>query len=367
MSLQTKIKNQLTRTRDEFRLHSSAFTAAVSGDRRPRVLFFPSGRAEGASLLRAYDLANALQRKGWLAKAVPAGLKLAGRARVVSAFRPHLLVFQQCRHVLNSPDYSFGKPFVLDTDDADFYLEIPGLAERLEKTSRAAAGVMAGGRFLRDWHAERNPRTEIIWTGTPITEGQRAGHWERQDDGPPILAWAQAKPLDYGEELIFVQQLSHRLHARDVRFRLRLYGVSGDDEAVKLRSLFGPQIDLDLLPPLPYDDFLQSLRQVSVGLSPIAQTTPFSRGKSFGKILGYLDAHVPVIASDAADHALFFSEDTGVVSNDVAVWEDAAARLLTDPDARSAMANSAFARFQDELSIDAAAAKTDRFLRSLLK
>lgn len=194
MSLQTKINNQLTRTRDEFRLHFSAFTAAVASDRRPRILFFPSGQAEGASLLRAYDLADALQRKGWNAKAVPAGLKLAGRARVVAAFRPHLLVFQQCRHILNSADYSFGKPFVLDTDDADFYLKIPGLAERLEKTSRAAAGVMAGGRFLRDWHAKRNPRTEIIWTGTPITDGQRPGHWERQDDGPPILAWAQAKP-----------------------------------------------------------------------------------------------------------------------------------------------------------------------------
>ena len=366
MGLQDKIRNQLTRSTDEFRLHRDAIRHRFGGSDTPKVLFFPSGQPEGASLLRAYNMADALSRLGWAAMTVPATLKLSGRKRVIRGFRPDLLVFQQCRHALNGPDHAFGVPFVLDTDDADFYLAIPGLAERLEKTSRGAAGVMTGGRFLNDWHAARNANAEIIWTGTPISKGTRPDHHQRQNQGSPILAWAQAKPLDYRQELDFVVQLAQRLQARNVAFTLRLYGIASDRDAAELRSRFGPDVTLDLVPPLPYDEFLQSLQQVAVGLSPIISTTPFSRGKSFGKILGYLDANVPVIASDEADHSLFFTSQTGVVSNDIGVWEQAAATLLADPRARQSMADAAFVRFREQLSIDAAAAKADRFLRRLL-
>ena len=112
--------------------------------------------------------------------------------------------------------------------------------------------------------------------------------------------------------------------------------------------------------------FLASLRDVAVGLSPIVAASPFSQGKSFGKILGYLDAGVPVIASDEADHALFFTAESGVVSNDPAVWEAAVARLLDDGAARAAMAGAARADMQRRLSVAAAAARLDGVLRGLL-
>ena len=366
LDLRAKIKNQLVRSGDELRLHRGAILARLFGNAAPRVMFFPSGAAEGASLLRAYNLASALAEKGWQTQTVPASLGLSGRRRVIRSFRPNLIVFQQCRHALNSADHAFGTPFVLDTDDADFYLTVPGLAERLERTSRAASGIMAGSRFLQKWHATRNANTEIIWTGTPITEGKRTDHWQRQNDGLPILAWAQAEPLGYTEELDFVVDLACRLRRRDVSFQLRLYGIANEQDAAALRSRFASDVALDLIPPLPYDQFLRSLQEVAVGLSPIIATTPFSRGKSFGKILGYLDANVPVIASDEADHAVFFTAETGVVSNDAAVWEDAAVRLLADPDKREEMAQAAFVRFREELSIEAASERTDRFLRGLL-
>lgn len=367
-----RLYNQLRRSRDEFDLHRSGLAGWIAGDARPGVLFFPSAAPEGASLLRAYRLAEALAGLGWRTGCVPAGLKLGGRARVVRSFRPDLLVFQQCRSALNDAAHAFGIPFVLDTDDADFYLPVPGLPERLDRTSRAAAGVMAGSRFLRDWHVERNPRTEIVWTGTPISQGARPAHRSRLSDGLPILAWAQAKPLDYARELDFVLELAARLQQRAAAgtgpaFRLRFYGVSTAEEAQMLHARVAPGIVLDLVAPLDYDAFLQSLRDVAVGLSPVMVSTPFSRGKSFGKILGYLDAQVPVIASDEADHALFFNAGTGIISNDPSVWEEGAVRLLADPEARDAMAKAAFEGFQQQLSLAAAAAKTDRFLRDVLR
>ncbi|MEY8842268.1 hypothetical protein AB9K41_24835, partial [Cribrihabitans sp. XS_ASV171] len=59
---------------------------------------------------------------------------------------------------------------------------------------------------------------------------------------------------------------------------------------------------MELKPFMSYDEFLASLRDVAVGLSPVHPDSDFSKGKSFGKILAYLDAKVPVICSEAVDH-----------------------------------------------------------------
>lgn len=293
-------------------------------------------------------------------------VKLSGRKRIIRCYRPDLLVFQQCRHSLNDGDLRYGVPYVLDTDDADFYLTIPDLPERLERTSRHAAGIMAGSRFLRDWHSQRNPNTTVIWTGTRVSSVPQPRHPDRQSGNLPILAWAQAKPLDYHEELDLVLRLVAELQKRRTSFTLRLYGVAGPQDAERLKQRVPQAVRLELIPPMTYDDFLASLRDVAVGLSPIISASPFSRGKSFGKILGYLDARVPVIASDEGDHALFFDGRNGVVSNNLDEWAETASRWLRDPEERQQVSDAAFVDFQRRLSLDAAAARTDTFLRSII-
>ncbi|WP_207099651.1 glycosyltransferase family protein [Paracoccus shandongensis] len=348
----------------ETRIHCRSLLDRFTASRRPRVLFFPSSPPEAASLLRAYNMATALTDLGWRADCVSPLVRRGGRMRLIRAFRPNLLVFQQCRHPLNAAEHARGIPYVLDTDDADFYLEVPGLKDRLERTSRQAAGVIAGSRFLRDWHAARCARTTVIWTGTPMSDGPRPDHRERGE--PPVLAWAQAKPLDYKQELDFVLDLAGRLQDCGIVFTLRFYGVASEGEAAELRRRLPAGIPIQTMPPLPYEEFLRSLREVSVGLSPIMAVSPFSRGKSFGKILAYLDAKVPVITSREADHALFFTPDSGIVSNDMDVWVEGAGRLLRDPAARQAMADAAFDDFRNRLSLASAAALTDAFLRNVI-
>ena len=71
-----------------------------------------------------------------------------------------------------------------------------------------------------------------------------------------------------------------------------------------------------------YGKYLASFDEVFLGLAPLCPETPFSRGKSFGKILAYLDAHVPVVASDACKHGFFFTPAPGVVSNEMNEWLD---------------------------------------------
>ena len=94
--------------------------------------------------------------------------------------------------------------------------------------------------------------------------------------------------------------------------------------------------------------------------------SPFSRGKSFGKILGYLDAKTPAICSDEVDHALFFDAGQGIVSNDVNVWEAAICDWIAAPHLRQGIADNAFKAFEDRLSVATSSRFVDGFLRELL-
>jgi hypothetical protein len=326
---------------------------------RPRLAILPSSSREGASLLRGWNMAAALRAHGWTTLCLPAQLEASQRARLLARFDPDLMLYQTARHALNDDAHAAGRRFVLDLDDADFL--DPAMQPRLDRTAAAAAGVIAGSRFVRDWAAGLNPRTAVVWTGTPVSPGPRPPHAARA----PVLAWAQASPQGYPAELDFVTRLHARLRAQGTPFRLRLYGIATPADRAAMVARFGTDT-IQTLPPMGYDAFLASLREVAVGLSPIVAASAFSRGKSFGKILGYLDARVPVIASDEADHALFFTPDSGVVTNDPDRWLSEAAALLADPARRERMAAAAFAALTTRLSVSAAAAETDRFLRRLL-
>lgn len=327
----------------------------------PRLAVFPSGTNYSSGDLRGRLLGQELRKHGWSTMVVPVQLEAFRRKRLLRLFRPDLLLFQTCRHSLNDPDHAFGYPWVLDLDDADFHDD--RARDRLERTAAGAVAVIAGSRYICDWARNFNSNARVIWTGTPRSGGTVPDHSVR----PPVVAWAQGSPLGYKAELDFIRALHARLVARGEMFTLRLYGISRPEERDQIRSLFPPQADLELFPFMEYHDFLGSLRDVAVGLSPIIPASPFSRGKSFGKILGYLDAGVPVVCSDEADHALFFNAANGVVSNDPDVWVEAISRLLKDPSARNAMSGLATRDFRAKLTIEMAAHLTDRLLRPLVR
>ena len=334
---------------------------ALSRRGYPRLAVFPSGSNFPSGDLRGRLLGQELRKCGWSTMIVPVQLEESQRRRLLRLFQPDLLWFQTCRHSLNDADHAFGYPWVLDLDDADF--QDDEVRDRLERTAAGAAGVIAGSRYIRDWARAFNPAVRVIWTGTPQTGGTVPDHHDR----PHVIAWAQSSPLGYRAELDFIVALHARLVARGEKFRLRLYGIGTPEEQAQVRSLFPSNADLELFPFMKYRDFLTSLRDVAVGLSPIIPTAAFSKGKSFGKILGYLDAGVPVICSDQADHALFFRIESGVVSNDPEVWIEAISRLIRNPAERNAMSAHAGHDFRARLTIGKAAVLTDRFLRPLVK
>ena len=158
-----------------------------------------------------------------------------------------------------------------------------------------------------------------------------------------------------------------RVAARHPGVTLRLYDRLPGDDPGFADSFGAPGLGVEWVERAPYKTFLAGLDNVAIGLAPLCPQTPFSRGKSFGKVLAYLDRGVPVVASDAGEHAGFFTPATGVISNDTEVWVAQILRLLDDPAARHQIADAAHARFCRDLSVGAAAAGVDRVLRSVIE
>jgi hypothetical protein len=281
--------------------------------------------------------------------------------RVLRLIAPDLLLVKGSRHPLNRREYLEDYPYVVDLDDADFY--DPAHTKILTDLASGSSGFIAGSRFIRDWAIRFCDNAEVIWTGTRPSAGRHTPHAKRE----PILTWAQSDPVSYASERAFVAEVIERVLAHIPRVRLRLYGRKSGDDISALTGLLRPEIDLEWLPLMSYDDFLQSLREAAIGLSPVIIENKFSRGKSFGKVLGYLDAKVPVICSDEVDHGLFFRPETGIVSNDPDAWADAIVMFLNDPTQRQVTADNAYNDFVSNLSSSATTCQTSEYLRRIIE
>lgn len=354
--------------------------ALVRRGQLPRVAVFEENGSP--SRLRSARMAESLRSRGWSTISLPARLGIAQRKRILRLFGPDLIVLQQCRHPGDRVEHLRPYAYVLDVDDADFL--DPKLTHIMEEVASTAQGVIAGSRYVADWAEQHNPATEVIWTGSKPTSGQRPAHRTRA----PIVTWAQASPMLYRRELDFVTDVLLAARASGGYFRFRLYGCQGTSEERAAISRFEEAgIAVETLPPMPYAKFLRSLRECAIGLSAISPESPYSQGKSFGKILGYLDAKVPIICSDAADHAKFFmpkgrspnakalrqgtpreeaAPELGIVSSDPSEWTRAVLALLSDPVRRQTIAEAGYDAFLQYLSLDAAANRTDQFLRRIL-
>lgn len=328
--------------------------------RGPLAVFLPAYGPEGAALLRIYRVAEALRGRGWRTLVLPWRLTLAQRQRFLRRLSPDVVVMQGARHALNRPALYPDQRIVFDMDDADFHL--PHLAGPVQDAMAHVTGVMAGSRYIADWClAAGAPRADVVWTGAPVTRQPAPP----QPSRPPVIAWAQTRPMTYLGEAAWVRDVITKLGAARPGITLRLFDRQPGDDPGFAAGFAMPGVTVEWREALPYAGYLRALEDVALGFAPLAPDAPFSRGKSFGKILGYLDRHVPVLASDAGEPAAFFTDQTGVLSSSVEVWSAEAKRLLDDAEARQSLAEAASADFERRLSVAASAQAADRVLRAI--
>ena len=327
-----------------------------------RCLFLPANdRSDGAADLRIYRIADGLKVLGWQVLVLPPKLTLQQRRRMIRAFGPDVLVMQGVRHALNRPELYPGQPIVLDMDDADFHLA--HLHDAVVQAMPRIETLIAGSRYIAEWGRGAGvPRAEVVWTGTPVSARARPAQAARRT----VVAWGQTRPMTYVREAALVRQVLASVASRRPGVTLRLYDrLPGDDPAFA-ESFAAPGLVVEWRARASYDTYLASFDDVAVGLAPLCPETPFSRGKSFGKVLAYLDRKVPVIGSDAGEHDAFFTVDTGEITNDRAAWGRRLLSLLDDPVRRQLQADAAFQAFQTRLQSAVAVRRVDEVLRHVL-
>lgn len=340
------------------------YARAIAQWRRgPAVLYFPSqGLEDGASRLRAYAVANDLRALGWRTAVCPKQLGLAARRRVIALLKPDIVVMQTARHALNRPHLFPDVPVVIDLDDADYF--DPRSAEPLIAALSQSVGAIAGSRTVARFCRQHVQPVTVIWTGTPPSNGPIA----RQTGRKPIVTWAASGPVTHCGEAEFLRQVLRELASAKVDFSFRVYSDDGSEAYRRMIATLVPEgVEVETFPYLAYEKFLRSLESVAVGLAPLTDMDGFSSGKSFGKILAYVDCKVPVVTHPVVDHPLFFRDwQNGVMAETPREWASAIAKLLGDPALREAIANSARRDLEQRLSTETAARLTDQFLRERL-
>jgi Glycosyl transferases group 1 len=349
----TSIRSWVGHRARELLVHAHRLSQPAAPGRR--VLIFPGEAATGSgSDLRAVAVARELGRLGWRATVVPSQLELQQRLRIIRAERPDVILLHQSRHPLNRPRYYPDTPCVFDADDADIL--DPKCRDDVIECCADSVAIVAGSRFLADAFRPYNPRVSVVWTGTYLQPSPQMVPSELR---LPSVAWATSDAVGYSHEAEFVREVIVRL-AQKTQFNYLQYGVRADQRDAVEKFLVPVRragVPVKIFEPALYKQFVGSLESVAVGLQPVCMENPFSRGKSFGKLLAYLTADVAIVASDAVDHPLFFRDGVnGVLApNDVDRWVEGTALLLQDPSRRARMVANARAGFQARLTTAVAA------------
>jgi hypothetical protein len=248
---------------------------------------------------------------------------------------------------------------VLDVDDADILEN----ADTVADCARACRAVIAGNHWLAEAFKPHNKDVTVVWTGSYLRPNPRATPPSRR---ATIVTWAHSLPFGYPVEARLVQEALLKLASR-VQFEFWLYGVTDDPQRENyLEPLKKLGVGIRAIGPLTYRRFVRSLESVAVGLHPICMENPFSRGKSFGKLLAYMTARVPIVTSREVDHALFFRHGESaalILNNDIDAWVSSTYDLITDVTKRDAFAQAAALDFQRFLTTERAAQQVHLVLR----
>jgi glycosyltransferase involved in cell wall biosynthesis len=107
------------------------------------------------------------------------------------------------------------------------------------------------------------------------------------------------------------------------------------------------------------------LASAQVGISPMPEN-PWTRGKCGLKVLQYMAAGLPVVASAAGVHGdIIVDGQTGFLATDAAAWIAALRRLHSDPSLRAKMGAAGRQRVVENYSVAATFAKMLRSLETI--
>lgn len=323
-----------------------------------RVLAITNNLKQASFRLRVQALVEPLHRRGVL-------LTVAERPRNFFARRSLLrtaTVFDAVllqRKMLDPGDMLLlrraARKIIFDVDDAVMFHSRPvGPISRWRTRRRFAATaqnvdlVVAGNQYLADLFKAQGAKTAVLPTGV------NPAHYQLKTHAPtnsPTLVWiGGSSTLGYLEQsLPALAEAARRVPG------LRLI-VIGD------RWL--------LQPPIPMEHIVwsaetesASLLRGDIGIAP-TPFDPWTLGKCGFKIIQYMAAGLPVIASPVgANSEIVTPDQTGLLPTDFSKWPEAIATLAADPNLRNKMGAAGRKRVEEHFTNELAADQWAAWLR----
>jgi glycosyltransferase involved in cell wall biosynthesis len=252
-------------------------------------------------------------------------------------------------------------PTLVDFDDAVFhrYDRHPSamvrglLGRKIDRIMASADAVVVGSDYLAE-RAKRSGARRICFLPSVVDIGRYRPKPATSSDLAPAIAWI-GTPLtaNYLEPLrpILADLVSSG------RARLRLIGAGAE----ALAGLAAERLGWSEIREA--DD----IAAADIGVMPLPDE-PFERGKCGYKLVQYMAAGLPTVASPVgANVRIVIPDETGFLPNDIESWRTALERLVGDRLLRQRLGQAGRSRAQQHYSLDASTPTLVQLLRDVAR
>jgi glycosyltransferase involved in cell wall biosynthesis len=252
-------------------------------------------------------------------------------------------------------------PAVVDYDDATFhwYDDNPNplirklLGRKVDRLMAGAAAVIAGNDYLAERaRASGAPRVEMLPSVVDVDRYRPEEVWGRPPNRRPVIGW-----IGSPSTAVLLSEIAPAL--------AEVCGRTG----AELRLMGSGEVALPGLEPhiIPWTEEGETgeAARLDIGIMPLWDT-PFTRGKCGYKLVQYMAAGLPVVASDVGANSQIVEHGvTGLLVRTHAEWVEALERLIADPGLRRRMGEAGRERAEARFSTAAVAPRFEALLRSV--
>jgi glycosyltransferase involved in cell wall biosynthesis len=238
-------------------------------------------------------------------------------------------------------------PYVVDFDDAIFHtydrsksgLVRAILGEKLKRLIRNSSAIFAGNEYLAQYAHEAGARTVV--SVPTVVEPARYPLRMAAKDGPVRVGW-----IGTPANARYLAPCVAAMNALADRQQLELVTIGAD----RVPGVACPQKNL----AWSEENEGELLSQIDIGVMPLTDTA-WERGKCGYKLIQYMAAGKPVIASPVGVNSTIAIPEVGFLAADHMGWVAALDELAGDRALRERMGEAARRRVEKHYSVEAVA------------